>query len=194
MVKKSKKFISKEEQNKFYVVHRSQSDSAYSSDQAPSDYVLMSANGTSSSSSNTKSSDSTSTDALFGEAKTDHVTSLGFKNDGYDYTKHLKEMGGGKFISASGGKAIDLPSVSTSSLSLPEEALPSANQLKRDLNAITIDEDCMDDDLKAALFEDFDDEGDFEAIDDDFVMQVMQEPVKNDFDFDAHIANLIAKR
>jgi hypothetical protein len=51
----------------------------------------------------------------------------------------------------------------------------------------------MDEDLKAALFEDVDDEGDFEELDDDFVGQVMQEPEEPDFDFDAHIANLLAK-
>lgn len=52
----------------------------------------------------------------------------------------------------------------------------------------------MDPDLYAALFEEADDTGDFEALDDDFVEQVMQEPEVPDFDFDAHIAALIAKR
>lgn len=52
----------------------------------------------------------------------------------------------------------------------------------------------MDDDLHAALFEDADEEGEFELLDDDFVMQVMQEPEVPDFDFDAHIAALIARR
>lgn len=27
------------------------------------------------------------------EGGKDHINSLGFRNDGYDYTKHLKEMG-----------------------------------------------------------------------------------------------------
>ena len=52
----------------------------------------------------------------------------------------------------------------------------------------------MDADLRAALFEDDGEEGEFEALDDDFVLQVMQEPEVPDFDFDAHIAALIAKR
>lgn len=52
----------------------------------------------------------------------------------------------------------------------------------------------MDEDIRAALFEDEDDEGAFEPLDDDFVMQVMQEPEKPDFDFDAHIARLIELR
>jgi uncharacterized protein (DUF2267 family) len=53
----------------------------------------------------------------------------------------------------------------------------------------------MDADLRDALFEDIDDEeGAFETLDDDFVLQVMQEPEIPDFDFDAHIAALIARR
>lgn len=51
----------------------------------------------------------------------------------------------------------------------------------------------MDSDLRAALFEGFDNEGEFEALDDDFVLQAMTEPEKPDFDFDQHIANLIAR-
>ncbi len=52
----------------------------------------------------------------------------------------------------------------------------------------------MDEDLHAALFDDADEIGEFEELDDDFVMQVMEEPEQPDFDFDAHIAALIAKR
>jgi protein LTV1 len=35
-------------------------------------------------------------------AKGNHVTALGFKNDGYDYSQHLKVMGGGMFVGADG--------------------------------------------------------------------------------------------
>lgn len=52
----------------------------------------------------------------------------------------------------------------------------------------------MDDDLKAALFDGFDENGDFEELLDDFVVEVMKEPELPDFDFDAHIAKLIARR
>ena len=51
----------------------------------------------------------------------------------------------------------------------------------------------MDDDLRAALFDDADEGGGFEELQDDFVAQVMEEPVVPDFDFDAHIAELIAR-
>ena len=76
------------------------------------------------------------------------------------------------------------------------DALPSETEMARDLEAITIDpgklhfmlgmclpyvrlnmftypcEGVMDEDLRAALFEDEDDDGAFEALDDDFCMQV----------------------
>jgi hypothetical protein len=52
----------------------------------------------------------------------------------------------------------------------------------------------MDEDLRAALFADEDEDGEgFEELDDDFVLQVMQEPIVPDFDFDAHIAALLAR-
>lgn len=52
----------------------------------------------------------------------------------------------------------------------------------------------MDEDLKAALFDGFDENGEFEELNDDFVLEVMEEPEVPDFDFDAHIAKLIARR
>ena len=64
----------------------------------------------------------------------DHINELGFKNDGYDYAQHMKQMGGGKFIGKD-GKVGEAPRY----LELPEDALPSTGMdLKRDLAAITI--------------------------------------------------------
>lgn len=55
--------------------------------------------------------------------------------------------------------------------------------------------DLMDPDIRAALFEDVDDEGQpFEELADDFVLEALQAPAQPDFDFDAHIARLIAQR
>eukprot|EP01042_Synura_sphagnicola_P005737 gene5737-7323_t len=53
----------------------------------------------------------------------------------------------------------------------------------------------MDEDLYEALFEDEGDDGSrkFEQLDDDFVVQAMNAPETPDFDFDAHIADLIAR-
>jgi hypothetical protein len=58
-------------------------------------------------------------------------------------------------------------------------------------HAITISDECMDEDLRNALFEDADEDGDFEELDDDFISQVMAEPTATDFDFEAHMAKLL---
>ena len=74
---------------------------------------------------------------------------------------------------------------------LPDEALPSLNELERDFEAITISHgmkhslnwiilcyfshktELMDDDLRAALFDDADENGEFEELDDNFIEQVI---------------------
>lgn len=52
----------------------------------------------------------------------------------------------------------------------------------------------MDDDIRAALFDDADELGEFEELQDDFVSQVIAAPEDSTFDYDAHIAALIARR
>lgn len=190
------------------MVNRSQTDGAYATEEKPSDFVMMPAGVSRKKGAAAASSSSSNTGAYY-DPKMDHVTALGFKNDGYDYSQHLKVMGGGKFIGLD-NKVVDLPMVydqedddssdypgssnrNVSSLLLPSEALPSEMQMKRDLNAVTISAEYMDDDLHAALFEDEDEEGEFEELLDDFVVTAMQEPETPDFDFDAHIAGLIAQ-
>jgi hypothetical protein len=49
----------------------------------------------------------------------------------------------------------------------------------------------MDEDLKDALFCEDDDE--YEELDDNFVIEALKQPSLPDFDYEAHIANLIAK-
>ena len=60
------------------------------------------------------------------------------------------------------------------------------------MEAVTIDHNCMDEDLHAALFDDdvmFGEGNDcaFEEINDDFVSSAMAEPETPDFDYDKHI-------
>lgn len=52
----------------------------------------------------------------------------------------------------------------------------------------------MDEDLKAALFNEEDDDGVFEELDDDFVFQVMADPTVEDQDFENHARELIQQR
>lgn len=86
--------------------------------------------------------------------KKDHINELGFVNDGYDYGKHLKEMGsslvsfhypllspifvgGGKFISKD-GSVREMTVTYKSNIEIPNDALPSQEELQRDYEAITI--------------------------------------------------------
>lgn len=99
------------------------------------------------------------------------------------------------------GTALDLATISRvegPTVELPEDCLPSLNKLDRHLEAITINHstykplpllmhlcavphcaslsylyvDLMDRDIKAALFDDEDEEGEFEELQDDFVLEV----------------------
>jgi protein LTV1 len=93
---------------------------------------------------------------------------MGFKNDGYDYSKHMKEMGGGSFIGKNGGARPEYGH----HLELPADALPSQGELDRRLEAVTIGTDYMDEDLRAALFNEDDGEEEFEELLDDFITDV----------------------
>lgn len=83
----------------------------------------------------------------------DHINDLGFVNDGYDYSKHLKEMGitflfhkvhvitppigGGKFVSKD-GSVREITVTYKNNIEIPNDALPSTEELQRDYEAITI--------------------------------------------------------
>jgi protein LTV1 len=213
-----KRFISKAESVKFHLVHRSQTDGARANEENPSEFVLIPSSdngndarrrllteavqGISSSSSQQDGEQqqqrrtASSSRPPTGSAK-DHINELGFRNDGYDYSKHLREIDGtymgpdGRWITPAPPRETVKPRVT---FELPEESMPSRTVLSRDLEAITIDPELMDEDLRAALFsEDADEDNDFEELQDDFVAVAMQEPEVPDFDFDAHIAALIAR-
>lgn len=214
---KGKKKFNKKEAEHFYLLHRSQTDSAHQDEQRPSNFVLVKAEDAPQNKSRTLLSNRFSApppldkktalrqagggvfdvESYFSnkQAGGDHINSMGFKNDGYDYSQHLKVMGGGVFIGAD-GKRQQLQSQMASDL--PPDVLPSGKEMDRQLEAITIDHTCMDDDLYDALFKDDvvfgeGDACDFEEICDDFVATAMQEPETQDFDYDKHIADLIAR-
>eukprot|EP01039_Chlorochromonas_danica_P007236 gene7236-8002_t len=189
-----KKFIDKNNSTKFYVMHRSLRDEAHAREGVPSEFVLVPAEQADR---RPRRYDEQPYQEGGGgrpsrllEKVKDHVNELGFANDGYDYSQHLREMGGGRFITKEGASgSYELPKEAI----LPEDVLPSVGDLQRDLEAITISHELMDEDLRAALFDGEDEEGAFEELEDDFIQMVMTEPEAPDFDFDAHIANLIAK-
>lgn len=241
---KNKRFIAKGEGSHFHLMHRSTTDKAHGNEETPSNYVLVlsdrNKNGMSSTTQNFQFHHG---DVSIGETNIketngkssgknggiDHVNELGFHNDGYDYTQHLKVMGGGKFISKDGTvRLLEIPNESSSfsisaknvsntssipsseilptdnkshfhstsdgmMLELPDDVIPSGLEFERDLRAITISHEVMDDDMQAALFGEDDEFDTFEELQDDFVLEVMQEPEIPDFDFDAHIAMLIKR-
>ena len=121
----------------------------------------------------------------------DHVNELGFANDGYDYSKHFGDADGGVIY---GANALAQTLLRAKHMELPEEVFAQGDLDPQVLqHAVTIAEECMDEDLRAALFEDADDDGAFEELDDDFVAQAMVEPPAGDFDFEAHMAKLLNK-
>ena len=67
----------------------------------------------------------------------DHINQYGLPNDSYDYSSHFKEMGGGKFLSAS-GRVAD-PGIQARRIELPEEVLPGQD-MDRMLEHVTISE------------------------------------------------------
>ncbi|KAF0719115.1 Aste57867_1270 [Aphanomyces stellatus] len=209
---KKKAFINKKEAQHFHVVHRSQRDPLINDPNA-SKFVLLSSSkpvefqGAAGGDDDEYDSDddlpelvhSSAPPAAKGEVRfgnvvaRDMVNEFGMVNDGYDYSKHMKEIGRGQFYSA-GGTYDEGASLLTKRVVLPDEVLASTNEHERMLEAITITEDVMDEDLREALVND----DAFEELNDDFMAQAAEELPDDDhgaadgFDYDAHIAKLMA--
>ena len=66
----------------------------------------------------------------------------GFPRDGYDYKQHLRPMGGGTFVWASGEvvPSSEVVPVAKSTLVLPEEVMPSEKMNDRMLDAVLVRE------------------------------------------------------
>ncbi|ETV92047.1 hypothetical protein H310_13572 [Aphanomyces invadans] len=211
MGKKSKSFINKKEAQHFHVVHRSQRDPLINDPEA-SKFVLLSSKPLPSGRNELDAYDSDDSDlpdlvpqvaapsgktVRFGNVVArDLVNELGMVNDGYDYSKHMKEMGQGHFYSA-GGTYDEGAGLLNKRVVLPDEVMASANEHDRMLDAITLTEDVMDEDLREALVND----EAFEELTDDFMLQAAQElpddadgadVAADGFDYDAHIAKLMA--
>jgi hypothetical protein len=214
---KGKKAKGEERGTKFSLLHRGTRDSAYAGEEAPSEFVIVPAKlnkndlkrqqretvggGASGGSGRSKF------DSILEEQKTNHSSSqpkalnhineLGLRNDGYDYTQHLKPMGEGKFFGADGQERTLDYTRHRKNLELPDHVKPSEKEIERGLETITIDERAMDPDLRAALFAEGDEEGEFEELLDDFVSTAMQEPEggekESKFDWDSHIAMLLER-
>ncbi|KDO22292.1 hypothetical protein SPRG_12132 [Saprolegnia parasitica CBS 223.65] len=205
---KKKAFINKKEAQHFHVVHRSQRDPLIN-DPTASKFVLLSATQAQEFDGSQAPYDSGDDDDddmpdLVASAPTkqvrfgnvvaqDLVNELGMVNDGYDYTKHMREIGHGQFYSA-GGTYDEGAGLLSKRVVLPDDVLASNTvESERMLEAITLTEDVMDEDLREALTN----EDAFEELNDDFMLQAAEDNGEDDgaadgFDYEAHIAKLMA--
>ena len=122
----------------------------------------------------------------------------GFRLDGYDYQKHMAEMGSGTFVASSG--EVDRDGGHFFRVSLPAAALASETMEDRLLESVTLDPNLMEMDTKLALEEAADDavaaEPEIGLMDDDFMDQLLTAEAGSvaepGFDFEAHVARLMA--
>ena len=124
------------------------------------------------------------------------TSNLGF-GSGYDYSQHMREIRGGQLYSKHGNFTSSSEDLLSKRVELPAELLAScALEHERMLDAITADTHLMERDLSDALVN----ADCFEEMDDEFMNQALAAPDQDDneddindgFDYDAHIARLIA--
>ena len=87
---KKDKFIDKNNSVKYHLLHRSQRDEAHALNyEVPSEFVLVPSVDIRNNNTNPKSNiNQTNCNKV-----KDHINELGFVNDGYDYSKHLRTIG-----------------------------------------------------------------------------------------------------
>ena len=203
MPRKKKSFINRKTAQNFHVVHRSQRE-LLALGEGASEFVLMPV-GPAKAAPDAGADEPAEAMGIGLEeamadidvlAEEDHVNEMGLPNDGYDYTRHVKEGGGtgAKFLSATPQQEA-LNELLSRTSGVPKDVLPG--QEAKSVKAVVLSEHVMDEDLYHALFEDAE-EGDFEQIDDDFVLQAAGEAAEEskaageDFDEEQYMAVRIA--
>jgi protein LTV1 len=196
MVKNKKAFISKKSASTYHLVHRSQRDVGgdvlNEGDTTDSGMILWP------SESNNQETDEK---VLFAGKGTQtmsewrqRLADAGLLDA--DHEKYLKDISGtGTFLDATTGHVGSANADSRGKVVFEEEAIM---EVDRQFDSIPLTADCMDEDVAGALFGDFD-EGDYEELDDDFVMDAAKEPEDDEsggdggFNFDDHIKRLMEK-
>jgi len=218
MVKKGKSkkpFIDKKTATTYHLVRRSQRDvGGYSdeddegnSEREPNrDFVLVAAPGSAVSidpdrntNANTRSDADTNADDALDHARR-ALGSVGLIDD-YDIDRHTRPIdGSGEYFDRSGKR---VSAVITSRKPAHDLLAGNVREVDRKLDAITLTDQCMDEDVAQVLMGDYE-EGDFEEILDDFCITAnMDEPTEEDlkgyykteeeFDFNKHVDTLIAR-
>jgi protein LTV1 len=193
MVKK-KSFIDKKASSTYHLLYRSQRDVAEAEEGGESGVILWpSPNNNKDTDQKVlyNKADAELQDSTLNEWKNE-LTTAGLVDD-YDYDKHMKPItGSGDFFGADGKRSTAAALQDPRSNNVEDERV---NEVDRQLNSIALTPDCMDDDIAQAMFGDFDD-NDFEALDDDFMLDAAKEPDAAEdapFDFAAHIKGLMEK-
>mmetsp|Transcript_1875 Transcript_1875/g.4130 ORF Transcript_1875/g.4130 Transcript_1875/m.4130 type:complete len:572 (-) Transcript_1875:242-1957(-) len=127
----------------------------------------------------------------------DQLAEVGLVDD-FDYEKHTKPIkGDGQFFSNTtmntNKKELDAM-VNARAMDVKDEIV---QEVDRQLDSIALTSDCMDDEIAQMLFGDFE-EGEFEELNDEFVLDAAEEPETTEdgeaaFDYATHIQGLIAK-
>jgi len=132
--------------------------------------------------------------------------------------RYLKPItGAGTFLDSSGRVVSATAASSGSAAASPIDEELLLMEVRRQFESLPLTSDCMDDDVAAALFggdddedgvdgQGFDFDGEFEELDDDFVLQAAREPdlpeaeaeaqgtdAAEPFDFDEHVRRLMEK-
>lgn len=188
---KKKPFVDKKKSSTYHLVHRSQRDVA-------GDVLLDDGDTTASAMILWPSPDNLSTtnahvlttaqEASTMAAWRERLAKAGLLAE--DPERYVKPITGtGTFLNASGriGDALADPR----SQQVEEGLL----EVDRQFDSIPLTEDCMDEEIAAALFGDFD-ENDYEELNDEFVLDAAKEPedgTEEAFDYDEHIRKLMEK-
>ena len=182
---KKKPFIRKSEASTYKLVHRSQRDVA--DEEGGGGMVLWPTSDRNDPHTDQKVLLSHNGDQL--SAWREKLAQAGLLDEGVE--QYMKPITGtGTFLDATGH--VGSSQWGDRARPIEEETLVEVN---RQLDSIPVTASCMDEEIAEALFGDFD-EGDFEELNDEFVLDAAQEPPEGSsdgFDFDEHVRKLMAK-
>ena len=196
---KKKPFVDKKKSSTYHLVHRSQRDVA-------GDVLLLSEGDTAASSmilwpSSSPDSNLPSTNAHVLTTEKEASTMAAWRERlskagllAEDPERYLKPITGtGTFLNSSG--KVDDAFARNNPRSQQQSVEEGLLEVDRQFDSIPLTEDCMEEEIAAALFGDFD-ENEYEELNDEFVLDAAKEPedgAEETFDYDEHIRKLMEK-
>mmetsp|Transcript_27138 Transcript_27138/g.44818 ORF Transcript_27138/g.44818 Transcript_27138/m.44818 type:complete len:552 (-) Transcript_27138:66-1721(-) len=195
MGKKKHPFIDRKNASKYHILYRSQRDVA---EDGESGVVLWPSPDNNSETDQKVLLGKNAATQLRDETLSDWKAQLSQAGlvDDFDYEKHMKPITGtGQYLSnheTIGSEKEVGAMLNARSMNVQDEIV---QEVDRQLDSIALTADCMDNEIAQALFGDFE-EGDFEELNDEFVLDAAKEPEEEGeegFDFAAHIKSLMDK-